>query len=153
MRMDRAYISILTFFFASCFLTIIVTCACSHSYTLENLSLSIHTYTKTIPVIMYLRIPQGSWPWGNTWGLGWCQNKGGWSGKLRRVSAGLGGWSARDSGWRPVMGEDGGGRPGTPGDGASDVSWFQPSRYRRSKRRTIVPYSPSGPYPAGRSPS
>ena len=51
------------------------------------------------------------------------------------------------------MGEDGGGRRGTAGDHRSDVSWFQPGGTEGPSAKTIVPYSPSGPYPPGHSPS
>ena len=46
------------------------------------------------------------------------------------------GWvkTAGECGGRPGMGEDGGGRRGTARDHTSDVSWFQPGWYRRSKR-------------------
>ena len=47
------------------------------------------------------------------------------------------------------MGEDGGGRRGTAGDHMSDVSWFQPGGTEGPSAKTIVPYSPSGPYPPG----
>ena len=61
--------------------------------------------------------------------------------------------TAGDCGGRRGMGEDGGGRWGTAGDHRSDVSWFQPGGTEGLSAKTIVPYSPSGPYPPRHSPS
>ena len=65
------------------------------------------------------------------------------------------GWvrTAGDCVGRPGMGEDGGGRRGTAGDHTNDVSWFQPGGTEGPSAKTIVPYSLSGPYPPGHSPS
>ena len=54
--LEKSYLAIYTFFFVSCSLTIIVTCACSHSHSLGNLSQSIHSYIKAICVTIHSRI-------------------------------------------------------------------------------------------------
>ena len=82
---------------------------------------------------------------------------------MRHISAGQGGWTAGTAG-------DDTGRPGTVGDGRALVRTAgdcggRPGTTRVMSRdfslagtegpsaKTIVPYSPSGPYPPGRSPS
>ena len=68
-----------------------------------------------------------------------------------RCEDGKGWWvTVGDYGGRRVTAEDGGGLPGTARVMSHDSNL---AGTKGPSARTIVPYSPSGPYPAGRSPS